>query len=68
MAVTTGKGRAKPRKRAGSKMKAKNTVKRRSAAAAALGTPVFRKRVVRSAKTYRRKGKAGMPQEDDEQA
>ena len=59
MAVTSqGKGRAKPNKRTGGKMKAKKTVKRRSSAAAALATPVFRKRVVKSAKTYSRKRKA----------
>ena len=57
MAVTVRKGRAKPRKRTSGKMKAKKTVKRRSAAAAALATPAFRKRVVKSAKAYSRKGK-----------
>lgn len=57
MAVTSRKGRAKPRKRASRRMKAKKTVKRRSAAAAALATPVYRKRVVKSAKAYSRKGK-----------
>ena len=50
MAVTSRKGRAKPRKRASREMKAKKTVKRRSAAAAALATPAFRKQVVKSAK------------------
>ena len=54
MAVTSRKGPAKPRKRASGKMKAKKTVKRRSAAAAALATPVYRKRVVKSAKAYNR--------------
>jgi len=58
MAVTSRKGRAKPNKRTSGKMKAKKTVKRRSPAAAALATPVFRKRVVKSAKAYSRKGKA----------
>jgi hypothetical protein len=57
MAVTSRKGRAKPRKRASRRMKVKKTAKRRSAAAAALATPVFRKRVVKSAKAYNRKGK-----------
>jgi stalled ribosome alternative rescue factor ArfA len=57
MAVTSRKGRAKPRKRTSRTMKVKKTVKRRSAAAAALSTPVFRKRVVKSAKAYSRKGK-----------
>jgi stalled ribosome alternative rescue factor ArfA len=39
-------------------MKAKRSVKRRSAAAAVLATPLYRKRVVRSAKAYSRKGRA----------
>ncbi len=68
MAVTSHKGRAKPKKRAGRRMKAKKTVKRRSAAAAALATPLYRKRVVRNAKAYRRKGKAQAPEEEGEQA
>lgn len=56
-------------KRSGSRVKvtAKNPVKRRSAAAAALAGARFRKRVVKSAKTYRRKGKTPLGQEDDEQ-
>ena len=65
MAVTSHKGRAKPKKRAGRKMKARKTVKRRSAAAAALATPVFRKRVVKNAKAYRRKGKTDTTEGDD---
>jgi hypothetical protein len=44
------------KKRIGSK--AKRTVKRRSAAAASLADPRYRKRVVKSAKAYSRKGKA----------
>jgi hypothetical protein len=68
MAVTSHKGRAKPKKRAGRKMKAKKTVKRRSAAAAALASPRYRKRVVSSAKAYRRKGKTQAPEEEGEQA
>ena len=68
MAVTSRKGPAKPRKRASRKMKAKKTVKRRSAAAAALATPVYRKRVVKSAKAYKRKGKAKAVDEEGEQA
>jgi stalled ribosome alternative rescue factor ArfA len=36
----------------------KKTVKRRSAAAAALKNPLYRKRVVKSAKAYSRKRKA----------
>ncbi|HKQ55855.1 MAG TPA: hypothetical protein VJT12_08175 [Methyloceanibacter sp.] len=46
-------------------MKAKRSVKRRSAAAAALGNPLYRKRVVRSAKTYRRKGRARLQRDDE---
>ncbi|MBC8013610.1 MAG: hypothetical protein H7X74_05970 [Methyloceanibacter sp.] len=68
MAVTSQKGRARPKKPAGRKMKAKSTVKRRSAAAAALASPLYRKRVVRSAKAYNRKGKAQTPEEEGEQA
>jgi len=68
MAVTSRKGRAKPNKRTGGKMKAKKTVKRRSSAAAALATPVFRKRVVKSAKAYNRKGKAQAVDDEGEQA
>jgi stalled ribosome alternative rescue factor ArfA len=48
------------------KVTAKNPVKRRSASAAALAGPLYRKRVVKSAKTYRRKGKTPFAQEDDE--
>ena len=40
-------------------------VKRRNAAAAALASPVYRKRVVKNAKAYNRKGKV---REDSEQA
>jgi hypothetical protein len=47
-------------------MKAKRSVKRRSAAAAALGLPLYRKRVVRSAKAYSRKGRARASRGDDE--
>jgi hypothetical protein len=55
MAVTSDKGRARPKQRTRRKMKPKRTVKRRSAAAAALASPRFRKRVVKSAKAYNRK-------------
>lgn len=48
------------------KVTAKNPVKRRSASAAALAGPLYRKHVVKSAKTYRRKGKTPFAQEDDE--
>ena len=68
MAATSHKDHAKPKKRAGRRMKANKTVKRRSAAGAALATPLYRKRVVRSAKAYRRKGKAQTPEEEGEQA
>jgi len=69
MAVTSkAKGRVKPKKRASRKMKPKKTVKRRSAAAAALASPLYRKRVVRSAKAYSRKGSGRMPDEEGEQA
>jgi hypothetical protein len=47
-------------------MKLKRTVKRRSAAAAALASPRYRKRVVRSAKAYSRKGKVQAPEEGGE--
>jgi len=59
MAVSADrKGRAKPKARAG-KAKPKRTVKRRNALAAALADPRYRKRVVKSAKTYSRKAKTG---------
>lgn len=57
MAITPKKGRARPKQRTGRKMKPKKRPKRRSAAAAALATPLYRKRVVKSAKAYTRKGK-----------
>jgi hypothetical protein len=67
MAVTSdAKGRAKPNKRAGRSMKLKNTVKRRSAAAAALADARYRKRVVKSAKAYIRKAKAPLVEEDSD--
>jgi hypothetical protein len=67
MAVTSdAKGRAKPKKRAGRRMKLKNTVKRRSAAAAALADARYRKRVVKSAKAYNRKAKVPLGEEDRE--
>ena len=49
-------------------MKVKKTVKRRSAPAAALATPLFRKRVVKSAKAYSRKRKARAQGEESEDA
>ena len=65
MAVTSeGKARAKPKARAGA-MKRKSTVKRRNAPAAALADPRYRKRVVKSAKAYRRKDKATAAEDED---
>lgn len=66
MAVTSRKGR--PKKRASRRMKVKKTVKRRSAAAAVLATPAYRKRVVKSAKAYSRKGKARSQEEEGGEA
>jgi stalled ribosome alternative rescue factor ArfA len=68
MAVTSNKGRASTKKRSGRKMKVKRTVKRRSAAAAALAGPLYRKRVVKSAKAYSRKDKARLREEAVEEA
>jgi len=68
MAVTSQKGRARPKKRAGRKMKPKKTVKRRSAAAAALASPLYRKRVVKGVKGYNRKGKARLQEEESGEA
>jgi stalled ribosome alternative rescue factor ArfA len=68
MAVTSRKGRAKPRKPPSRKMQAKKTIKRHSAAAAALANPVFRKRVVRSAKAYSRKGRTRAVDDEGEPA
>ncbi len=62
--VPSGKRRAKA-KRTARKMKAKRSVKRRSAAAAALATPLYRKRVVRSAKAYSRKGRARTARDEE---
>ena len=67
MAVTSdAKGRTKPKQRAGRSMKLKNPVKRRSAAAAALADARYRKRVMKSAKAYSRKGKTQFRNEDDQ--
>jgi len=49
-------------------MKLKKTVKRRSAAAASLAGPAFRKRVVRSAKAYSRKGRTKTQGVESEEA
>ena len=68
MAVT-GKRSARQKKRAGRrKIKAKKTPKRRSASAAALASPVFRKRVVRNAKAYRRKGRVKTQGDESEES
>jgi hypothetical protein len=42
------------------------TIKRRSAAAAALRDPLFRKRVVKPVKTYSRKRKTLVPEDESE--
>ena len=65
MPVPSGKRRAKPKKRTGRKTKAKRTVKRRSAAAASLAGPRYRKRVVRSAKAYSRKSRARAERDEE---
>jgi hypothetical protein len=66
MAVTLhGKGRAKSKTQAKGTMKRKRTVKGRNAPAAALSDPRYRKRVVKSAKTYSRKGKVQAIEDED---
>jgi hypothetical protein len=67
MPVTlAGKSRGKARRRPGGKTKPKRTVKRRNAPAASLADPRYRKRVVKSSKVYSRKGKARVPEEENE--
>jgi hypothetical protein len=67
MAVTSdAKGWARPKKRAGRKLKPKRRVKRRSAPAASLADPRYRKRVVRSGKAYKRKGKTPIVEDEGE--
>ncbi len=68
MPVTPHKARVRPKRKPGRKMKVKTSVKRRSAAAAALATPLYRKRVVKSAKAYSRKRAAQVQGEEGEQA
>jgi stalled ribosome alternative rescue factor ArfA len=68
MPVIQHKGRARPTRKPGGKRKVKTKVKRRSASAAALATPLFRKRVVKSAKAYSRKRKTRASGEDGEEA
>jgi len=55
------------KRQSGRKVTAKGPVKRRSAAAAALANPSYRKRVVNSAKAYRRTTKTPAREGDDEQ-
>jgi hypothetical protein len=64
MAVISNKAGNRPKRRTGRKMKAKKTVKRRSDSAMALASPLYRKRVVRSAKLYSRKRGPRAEQED----
>ncbi|MET0668329.1 hypothetical protein [Methyloceanibacter sp.] len=54
------------KKQTGRGGKPKRTVKRRSASAASLADPRYRKRVVKSAKAYTRKGKGKTKSRDDE--
>jgi hypothetical protein len=63
MAVTTAKRRAKPKKSA----RARKAPKRRSAAAASLASPLYRKRVVRSARLYSRKSRSRSQKEENEE-
>jgi hypothetical protein len=66
MAVTSdSKGSARQRRRTGGKMKPKKTVKRRNPPAAALADARYRKRVVKSAKNYSRKGKMAVEDENE---
>ena len=68
MPVTSGKSRPSPKKRAGRNTKVKTKVKRRSAAARALASPLYRKKVIKSAKAYSRKGRAKAKGEESEEA
>jgi hypothetical protein len=68
MPVIQDKARARPKQKPGRKMKVKTKVKRRSPSAAALATPLYRKRVVKSAKAYSRKGKAHAHGQEGEEA
>lgn len=56
---------SKAKKRTGRSTKRKTVVKPRSAPAKALADPRYRKRVVKSAKAYRRKGRT-KAEEDEE--
>ncbi len=64
MALTQKIGRATPKKRAG-KMTPKRTVKPKNVPAAALADARYRKRVVKSAKTYNRKADIVVPEDED---
>ncbi|MGH6735139.1 MAG: hypothetical protein ACRECX_03555 [Methyloceanibacter sp.] len=65
MAITSrGKSRGRSKTRAGT-MKRKSPIKRRNAPAAALADPRYRKRVVKSAKAYSRKGKAQVTEDEE---
>jgi hypothetical protein len=64
--ISHGKGRAGSKTRARGTMKPKKTVRRRSAPAAALADPRYRKRVVKSAKAYSRKTKTQTAEDEDE--
>ncbi len=65
MAVTSqGKGSARQKKTRADTMKQKNTVKRRSAPAAALADPRYHARVVKSSKAYNRNKAKAVEDED----
>jgi hypothetical protein len=57
--ILPGKGRGKAKRRTIRAKKRKKVVKPRSAPAASLADPRYRKRVVKSAKAYSRKAKVG---------
>lgn len=63
--ILPGKGRGKAKKRTVRAKKRKKMVKPRSAPAASLADPRYRKRVVKSAKAYRRKAKAKVEEDED---
>jgi hypothetical protein len=68
MPVIQHKGRARTKKKPGGRKRVKAKVKRRSASAAALASPLYRKRVVKSVKTYSRKVKSRANNEDSDEA
>ena len=63
--ILPGKGRGNAKKRTARAKKRKKVVKPRSAPAASLADPRYRKRVVKSAKAYRRKAKAKVEENED---